>query len=94
MKKIPLRKNIKPRPVTLDSLLNGESGTLLRLDLPKATRGSLGVMGFHPGRSIRLVRRAPLGDPMEVEILGYRLAIRSSEAGRIYVKQERKRKRP
>lgn len=33
-------------------------------------------LGFVPGAEVRLVRTAPLGDPVEVEIAGARLAIR------------------
>lgn len=33
-------------------------------------------LGFVPGTRVRLVRTAPLGDPIEVDIAGARLAIR------------------
>ena len=84
------RKRIRSRPkkpwVTLDSLLKNETGVLHHMDFPEETQGSFGVMGFHPGGRIRMVRRAPLGDPIEVELLGYRLALRAREARRIFVK--------
>lgn len=37
-------------------------------------------MGLIPGTTIRLVRVAPLGDPVEVRFRGYALALRPSEA--------------
>ena len=37
-------------------------------------------MGFLPGRNVKVIRNAPLRDPMEVEILGYHLTIRKDEA--------------
>ena len=92
------RKRSRSRPgnpwVALDSLLENETGVLHHMDFPWETHGSFGVMGFHPGRRIRLVRRAPLGDPIEVELLGYRLALRAQEARRIFVKPCPKRGRP
>ena len=36
-------------------------------------------MGFVPGTEIRIVKVAPLGDPMEVDLRGYRLCVRKQE---------------
>ena len=42
-------------------------------------------MGVTPGVEVRLLRAAPLGDPLEFELRGYRLSLRRSEAQRIEV---------
>jgi len=42
-------------------------------------------MGLLPGTSVKLVRAAPLGDPLEIEIRGYRLTLRRSEADAVLV---------
>ena len=42
-------------------------------------------LGLLPGASIRLVRRAPLGCPLEFEVAGARLAIRVRDADQILV---------
>jgi ferrous iron transport protein A len=42
-------------------------------------------LGLVPGTKIRLVRRAPLGDPLEIAVRGSRLAIRRSEARHIQI---------
>lgn len=42
-------------------------------------------MGLTPGVEVRLVGRAPFGDPLELEVRGYRLSIRREEAGRVAV---------
>ncbi len=42
-------------------------------------------MGLTPGIEIELLGTAPLGDPLEFEVRGYRLSIRASEARRIGV---------
>ena len=39
-----------------------------------------------PGERLRLVRRAPLGDPIEVEIGGAHLALRHADAALIQVR--------
>lgn len=42
-------------------------------------------LGLVPGTKVRLVRRAPFGDPIEVAVRGSRLAMRRSEARHIKV---------
>ncbi len=37
-------------------------------------------LGIVPGTQIELVRRAPLGDPVEIRLRGYSLALRPAEA--------------
>src|SRR5687768_9699519 len=43
-------------------------------------------MGLVPGTELRVVGLAPLGDPLELELRGYRLSLRRSEAERVGVK--------
>jgi Fe2+ transport system protein FeoA len=42
-------------------------------------------MGLTPGAVVRVVGRALLGDPLELEVRGYRLSLRSAEAARVSV---------
>lgn len=42
-------------------------------------------MGVTPGVEVRLVGKAPFGDPLELELRGYRLSIRRQEAARVAV---------
>jgi ferrous iron transport protein A len=44
-------------------------------------------MGLVPGTELRVVGLAPLGDPLEIELRGYRLSLRRSEAERVEVTQ-------
>lgn len=50
----------------------------VRCARPDAVR--LMEMGMLPGTQIELVRRAPLGDPLELRLRGYALSIRTAEA--------------
>lgn len=45
-------------------------------------------LGLVPGTKIRVVRRAPQGDPIEISVRGSRLAMRRSEARHIHVAAE------
>ncbi len=40
-------------------------------------------MGMTPGAMVRILGRAPFGDPVELEVRGYRLSIRRAEAARV-----------
>ena len=44
-------------------------------------------MGVVPGVSVRVVKTAPFGDPMEIRVRGYHLAMRKSEAEAIEVSE-------
>ena len=70
---------------SLGQLTVGESAILGEMALPEAASVRLQEMGLLPGASIRLIRRAPLGCPMEFEVAGSRLAIRISDASNIFV---------
>ena len=42
-------------------------------------------MGITPGVSIKLLSRAPLGDPIEISVRGYELSLRKADADIIEV---------
>jgi ferrous iron transport protein A len=42
-------------------------------------------MGITPGASLAVLGTAPLGDPIELELRGYRLSIRKSEAALVEI---------
>ncbi len=52
---------------------------------PSALKKRLLALGFVPGRTVRVIRNAPLKDPLEVEILGGFVAIRKDEAAYVII---------
>lgn len=44
-------------------------------------------MGVVPGVSVKVVKAAPFGDPIQIRVRGYSLAMRKSEAETIVVSQ-------
>ena len=50
-------------------------------------RQRLQDMGIGRGKKIRVIRSAPLGDPLEVNVMGYNLAIRKREAALLQVEE-------
>ncbi len=53
---------------------------------PAFTR--LREMGLLPGTRVTLVRIAPLGDPIEIQVRGYRLSLRKAEAAQVEITVE------
>lgn len=70
---------------TLDRLQTGATASVLRIEGDDAIARRLNDLGFWPGTPVALVRKAPLGDPLEYALRGYRLALRRKEAQRIVV---------
>lgn len=71
----------------MSELQPGEKATIL--ELPKAEKSSnrLREMGLLPGTEITFIRRAPLGDPLEIRLRGYHLSLRMAEAKEIFVEK-------
>ncbi len=63
----------------------GSRVAVAEIDVNGPLKQRLLEMGFLPGRKVRVIRNAPLRDPMEVEIMGYQLAIRKDDARFILV---------
>ena len=63
----------------------GEAAALGEMGLPEEAAARLREMGLLPGAAVRLVRRAPLGCPIEFEVGGARLALRARDAAQIFV---------
>lgn len=70
---------------SLDQASIGSSARVAAVSGGDATALRLLEMGLTPGVSVTVVGTAPLGDPIELEVRGYRLSIRRSEAARIAV---------
>ena len=70
----------------LSGMCAGSSGMVDSIHLECDDSFRLREMGFMPGARLRLVRRAPLGGPIEVEIGGAHLALRHADAALIQVR--------
>ena len=68
---------------TLAEMSIGHRALISHIDGVDAVSARLMEMGLIPGVELTLVGTAPLGDPLELEVLGYRLSVRKSEAKRI-----------
>lgn len=64
----------------LSEMSVGESGLVTRVTAEGRIKRRLFDMGVTPGAEVYVRKRAPLGDPIEVNIRGYELTLRDSEA--------------
>ncbi|MGO3609540.1 MAG: FeoA family protein [Enterococcus sp.] len=74
--------------ISLDQLKVGEQGTVVNVHGSGAIKRRLMDMGLTKGTEIKVVKLAPLGDPMELRIRGYELSLRKNESEMIVVAKE------
>jgi Fe2+ transport system protein FeoA len=74
--------------MTLEELKPGTSGKIVTVSGDARARRRIVDMGVTPGTKVEVERVAPLGDPIEVRVRGYRLLVRKSEACHITVETE------
>lgn len=86
---LPLQR--RPRTGTavhsLADLRPGAEATVSSISdaAPAAMARRLEDLGLAPGATVRVVRRAPLGDPVVYRVAGYDLALRRSQAAHVVV---------
>ena len=73
--------------MTLTDLPVGTSAKVVSVNGNNAITKRLMEMGVVPGVSVRIVKSAPFGDPIEIRVRGYSLAMRKSEADTIEVSE-------
>ncbi len=72
--------------VGLNTLVPGEQGIVRKLTTVSfEVRQRLLEMGLTKGITIKVVRVAPLGDPIEIELRGYHLSLRRKEAEAVMI---------
>ncbi len=76
--------------MTLKDLAIGKSATILNVGGEGALRQHFLDMGLIPGAQIKLVKFAPMGDPMELLIHGYELTLRLADAEQIEIAEQTK----
>ena len=72
----------------LSDLAVGQRGRVSSVDGNDAVSTRLMEMGVTRGADITVIGSAPLGDPLELELRGYRLSVRRSEAERVQLEDD------
>ena len=71
--------------MTLKDLEIGQSAKVIKVGGAGALRQHFLDMGVIPGTEVTVVKLAPMGDPMELQIHGYELTIRIDDAKKIEI---------
>ncbi|NNJ27512.1 ferrous iron transport protein A [Alienimonas chondri] len=72
-------------PLTLAELPSGRPARIVDVTGDDSLAARLMEMGLIPGEEIVFHRAAPLGDPLEFSVCGYRISLRKTEAARVIV---------
>ncbi len=73
---------------TIAGLRVGEEGLVADVGGERAISVRLMEMGLLPGTRVRVVRVAPLGDPIEIRLRSYSLSIRKADAHAVAIARE------
>jgi ferrous iron transport protein A len=74
-----------PQSCTLNRLGIGCQGSVLTVGGDRDLRRRLLEMGFCNGAKVEVIRRAPLGDPIEFRLRGYHLSLRADQAEHVLI---------
>ncbi len=69
----------------LNQLAVGSCGKVVSVAGDTDVRRRLLEMGFCNGATVEVIRRAPLGDPIEFRLRGYHLSLRSDQASHVLI---------
>ncbi len=72
----------------LSELKQNQSATVKEIQEAGQAKRRIMEMGMVRGSRIRVICRAPLGDPIEVEVRDYKLSLRKRDAETIFVTEE------
>ena len=72
----------------LSELKTGERGVVVKVNGHGSFRKRIIEMGFVKGSKVKVILNAPLRDPIEYEIIGYKISLRREEAAKIEVISE------
>ena len=75
-------------PLRLSDLRQGDEAVITKFEENGFSLVRLRDMGLHNGTVVRIIRFAPLGDPIEIKARGYYLSIRRSAAEHIWVNKK------
>lgn len=68
---------------TLKDLKIGETGRIVKIGAVGDVKRRFMDMGITKGTAVKIIKIAPLGDPIEIEVRGYNLSVRKDDASKI-----------
>jgi len=78
--------------IGLNEVKPGQKCRIVKITGRSGVNRRIADMGVVPGTTVEVQRVAPLGDPIDVKLKGYRLSLRKEEASKIMVELEQRHK--
>ena len=78
-------QKVSSQIMTLTELGDGQGGKVISVRGQDAVTRRLMEMGVIPGVAVKMVKSAPFGDPVEIRVRGYSLALRKNEAAAVEI---------
>ena len=73
--------------MTLRDLKIGQTAKIRKIGVTGALKQRFMDMGITKGAEVHIIKIAPLGDPIEIEIRGYNLSVRKDDAAKIEIEE-------
>ena len=73
------------KEITLDVAAEQQEMQIIGVNGSRAQKTRMLQMGFTPGTRVRILRRAPMADPVEIKVRGTRMLLRRDECQNIRV---------
>jgi len=93
-----LKKLLKQKMLTaslkMSELKSGDKAVIIAVSAEGEVAQRIIDMGLVKGTQFKVVRRAPLGDPLEIKLKGFLLALRVKEAEQISVEKVERKEDP
>lgn len=77
--------------ITLNNAAVGTEYVITDCSLPQEIKSRFFEMGLTVGATVKVVKTAPLKDPMEITVRGYSLCIRANEAAKFLAEEKNAR---
>ena len=80
-----MTKELEMETISLDKFALEQEGEIIFLQDSEYTV-KLIDMGLFPGKRVKMIMKAPFGDPVAVDLEGYTLSLRLKEASSVFLK--------
>ena len=80
-----MTKELEMETISLDKFVLEQEGEIIFLQDSEYTV-KLIDMGLFPGKRVKMIMKAPFGDPVAVDLEGYTLSLRLKEASSVFLK--------
>ena len=87
-RKVIYLRSAQRKDMKLSELKTGERGVIVKVNGHGSFRKRIIEMGFVKGNKVKVILNAPLKDPIEYEIIGYKISLRREEASKVEVISE------